>query len=121
MEVDVLQKYITRTTFNNSNFGLDGKPQSNKVKASNIPLRVTAGQPIGVSEMGKFFICTDAFTVEVEAETVDDAIADAFVGEMRRPPVDLNSLESRFQEIGDGAECLVRNEETGEEFKFGPY
>lgn len=71
--------------------------------------------------MSKFFISTDAFSVTIDAADVNEAIADAFAGEMKRPPVDLASLETRFSEIADGAECLVRDEATGEEWQFGPY
>lgn len=71
--------------------------------------------------MANFYISTDAFSVEVEAEKVNAAIGEAFDGEGLGKIDCLNALEAKFEKIGDGATAMVRNEDTGEEWNFGPY
>lgn len=74
-----------------------------------------------LKKLTRFYISTDGFSVEVEAGSVNDAIEEAFDGEGLGRIDSLSALEARFKKIGDGATAMVRNEDTGEEWNFGPY
>ena len=67
--------------------------------------------------MPTYKIVTDSFAVDIDAANVNDAIEEAFDGEMHRPPTSLAELDSRFAEIGDGARYRITCDVTGEEYQ----
>jgi hypothetical protein len=66
----------------------------------------------GEKKMTNYTICTDAFEVEVEADSLDIAINEAFRGELLGV-TDEDSLREEFAELKeDGGWCWI--EEDGE-------
>ncbi len=61
--------------------------------------------------MALYQVATDGFDVEIEAENLNDAIADAFDGEGLGKITDEASLRQKFQRyVADGGWCWIEKD-----------